>query len=147
MQHIIENYGVLDSGNFIALKLKVRNNLQAQKNFNIVIPYSTTIYFTHECEFDWPLLPEAVCHGHIIPGLAQQSLISVAQLCRAFYTAVVKHDSCLTLYHGHIAIYGNKCPKRGLWVAPLTFTRTDSVTTTLWSTSNRWISSILQRHK
>ena len=69
------------AGNFITMKAKVKNIGHTYTPINVVIPDGSKIQCMHECDKDLPLLSPEACYGYAIPGLAQQSLISVVQLC------------------------------------------------------------------
>ena len=69
VQHIIENYGILDSGsmvNFIALKANDGNKHPTKILLNIGILNFAIIHFMQEYEIDWPLLPGTAFHGTLL---------------------------------------------------------------------------------
>ena len=53
---------------------------------------------THKCEMDWPMLPLSERKAHIIPKLAQQSLLSVVKLCAAGCRVILN-----TILHGPLS--------------------------------------------
>ena len=117
-----ENYGMLDSGttdNFFAITAKVTNVRPTQNPINVVIPDGNKITSTHKCDINWPNMPKNAISGHIVPKLAQQSLLSVVKLCNAGCSVIFEHDCCIVMYNGKIVLYGTKCPKTGLWLVPL----------------------------
>ena len=119
---IKQGYGMLDSGttdHFMTLNARVTNIRPATSKLNIIIPDGSTISSSHECDINWPNLPPEAKSAHIIPQLHNQSLLSVVKLCAAGCTVIFKHDSCVVLYNGRIAMYGKQCPKTKLWLVPL----------------------------
>ena len=64
-------------------------------------------------------LPRKACVGHIIPKLAQQSLLSVVKLCASGCTVIFEHGSCSVMYNNKVVMHGKKCEKTGLWLVSL----------------------------
>ncbi len=71
-------------------------------------PSGAILHSTHEADLDIPGLPAAACHGHIVPTLATQPLLSIGQLCDAschiaFMASMVtiSHDNAVTLQGTH----------------------------------------------
>ena len=81
-----ENYGLLNSGttdHFVAPNAEVQNIRPTDNVFKLKFPNVDHIRSTHQCNIDWPDLPENAKKAHIIPQLQQQSLLSVLKLCDA----------------------------------------------------------------
>ena len=50
---------------------------------------------------------------HIVPKLAQQSLLSVVKLRNAGCSVIFEDDCYIVMYNRKIVMYGTKCPKTG----------------------------------
>ena len=74
---------------------------------------------THTCTLDLPELPTKARLGHIIPGLASDSLLLVIKLCNAGCEVLFNKIGCTVKYRGRIVLTGNKCTKTGLWMVPI----------------------------
>jgi len=78
-------------------------------------PSGTILHSTHEANLDLPRLPLATCHGHIIPQLATQPLLSIRQLCNAGCNVAFTAD-CVTIQHNDMLILqGHQTPTSKLW--------------------------------
>ena len=66
-----------------------------------------------KCKLDIPLLPQAARFGHILPSLAQHSLISVVKLCNAGCEVQFRNISCKVRYPGRVIMAGTKCQRTG----------------------------------
>jgi hypothetical protein len=70
---------------------------------------------THEAELDIPALPHAARHIYIVPDLADKTLLSVSQLCKA-ECQVVFNDRTVTVHHkGKIVLKGGMQNGSALW--------------------------------
>ena len=113
---------MLDSGttgNFISVRANVANIRPTSAPISAVIPNGDTIVSTHDCDIDWPFLPPQARKGHILPGLANISLISVVKLCDAGCTVIFEPTQCIIKYMGQTVITGIKCDRTKLWLIPL----------------------------
>ena len=110
---VATHYGILDSGttdHFISVQASVKNVRPTKNAINVRIPNVEQMNSTHECDIDWPLLPQRAHGGHIIPALSQHSLLSVIKLCESGCRVTFQHDCCVVHYKGKIMLYGQKCP-------------------------------------
>ena len=124
-QNIIK-WAILDSGatsHYIMTTAPVRNKIKAINPVTVTMPNGTRVASTHECELDIPLLPQAARFGHILPSLAQHSLISVVKLCNAGCEVQFRNISCEVRHRGRVIMAGTKCQRTGLWFVPLTSTQ------------------------
>ena len=64
-------------------------------------------------------LPVAARNGHIIPGLASNSLLSVVVLCDARCEVLFNKYGVIVKYNGKTVLRGSKCARTGLWLVPL----------------------------
>ena len=79
---VTTHYGMLDSrttDHFISVQASVKNVRPTKNAINVTIPNRDQMNSTHECDIDWPLLPQRAHGGHIIPSLSQHSLLSVVK--------------------------------------------------------------------
>ena len=95
------HYGMLDSGttdNFISVQASVKNVRPTKNAINVTIPNGNRMNSTHECDINWPLLPQCARCGHIIPALSQHLLLSVVKLCESGCKVTFQHDCCVVHY-------------------------------------------------
>jgi hypothetical protein len=74
----------LDSGctaYFLLANAKRKNKVLAETPLEVPLPNGTTIASIHTATLNMPSLPHAARQAHILPGLAQHSLLSVGQIC------------------------------------------------------------------
>ena len=119
---VATHYGMLDSGktdHFISVQASVKNVRPTKNAINVTIPNGEQMNSTHECDIDWPLLPQRARGRHIIPALSQQSLLSVVKLCEIGCRVTFQHDFCVVHYKGKIMMYGPKCLITKLWLVPI----------------------------
>jgi len=83
----------------------------ALEPIKIHTPSSTVLQSTHEADLDLLGLLLVACHGHVVPQLATQPLLSIRQLCDAgcdvAFTAdrvTIKHNDAVILQGHHTAI-------------------------------------------
>jgi hypothetical protein len=70
---------------------------------------------THEAELDIPALPKAARHIYIVPELADKTLLSVSQLCKA-NCQVVFQERAITVHHnGKVVMKGEMTEESSLW--------------------------------
>ena len=75
-----QQHDMLDScttNHFISIRADIYNIHPTNKPVNVIIPNGATLTSTYECDINWPILPKEARNDHILPGLANQSLISV----------------------------------------------------------------------
>ena len=92
---------MLDSGattHFIYIEADINNKRPAKNPLSVIIPDGTTLQASHECDINWPCLPQSARIGHILPGLKNKTLLSVIQLCEAGCTVLFKHHYYLVKY-------------------------------------------------
>ena len=113
---------MLDNGttdHFIFVQASVKNVRPTKNAINVTIPNGKQMNSTHECDIDWPLLPQRARDGHIIPALSQHLLLSVVKLCESGCKVTFQHDCCVVHYKGKVMLYRQKCPITKLWLVPL----------------------------
>ena len=85
----------------------------------VVIPNGKAIRSTQECQLQLDQLPAQARTGHILPGLACHSLISIGHLCDSGCTAEFTANTVNVKKYGNILLRGWRAPP-GLWHLPLT---------------------------
>ena len=84
--HNLHEWAILDSGatsHFLVSAAPTRNRQFTTSPLKVRLPDGGYVSSTHTCDLDLPLLPTKARLGHIIPGLASHSLLSVVKLCNA----------------------------------------------------------------
>ena len=82
----IHEWAIMDSGatsHFLVTKAPTRDRQVAISPLKVRLPDGAQVASTHTCQLDIPQLPDKAKLGHIIPGLASHSLLSVVRLCNA----------------------------------------------------------------
>ena len=69
---------------------------------------------THPCDVNIAGLP--TLPGHILPELAQASLISVRVLCNAGCRVIFDDQECRVYFKGKVVQVGYKDPSTNLWI-------------------------------
>jgi hypothetical protein len=113
---------LLDSGctaHFLLANAKCSNKKSTSTPFAVRLPNGDTITSTHTTTLNMPSFPHAARHAHILPGLAQHSLLSVGQMydsgCSVTFTA-----SNVMVTNGESTILkGLRYKESSLWRAPL----------------------------
>ncbi|KAL7554888.1 hypothetical protein ACHAWF_018437, partial [Thalassiosira exigua] len=100
------------------------------KPITVHSPNGQKVTSSHTCELNFPNLPLDVRLGHILPGLAGHSLVSVVHLCNAGCKVNFKDIGVEVIYKGRVILKEHKDPRTGLWMVPLTSTAQSDTTTT-----------------
>jgi hypothetical protein len=73
------------------INAKCTNKVLLETPLEVHLPNGATIVSTHTAMLNMPSLPHAARHAHILPGLAQHSLLSLGQMfdsgCAVTFTA------------------------------------------------------------
>jgi hypothetical protein len=113
---------LLESGctvHFLIANYHCKNKVLTQTPLEVHLPNGATIASTHTVTFDRPLFPRAARQAHILPGLAQHSLLSVGQMCDSG-CAVTFTEKMVAVTHGAAKILTGQLNKdTGLWCFPL----------------------------
>ena len=118
----IKEWAILDSGatsHFLVTGAPTSGMTIATNPISVTIPDGSQVQSTHTCTVAIPELPDAARIGHIIPGLASHSLLSVVKLCNAGCEVSCSKVECIVKYRGRIVLRGRKCSSTGLWMVPL----------------------------
>jgi hypothetical protein len=62
-----------------------KNKQLAEYLLEVRLPNGAVIASIHTANLDLPSLPTAASKAHILPGLAQHSLLSVGQMCDSLF--------------------------------------------------------------
>ncbi len=94
---------------FFSTTTPVCNKHPAADPIAIHTPSDVIMHSTHKANLDLPGLPEAARHGHVVPQLATQPLLSIGQLCDAgchvaftATTVTISHDNTIILQGKHM---------------------------------------------
>jgi hypothetical protein len=113
-KHII----IADSGataHYGMSDLPVLNKVPCTKEICIRTANGAIMKATHEAELDIPALPIAARHIYIVTDLADKTLLSVSQLCKA-NCQVVFNDRTVTVHHdGKTVLKGGMQDGTALW--------------------------------
>ena len=99
----LKSCAILDSeatSHFLVTNAPVNDILPAANPLTVQIPNGERVTSTHTCNLDMPHLPEPARQGHIMPGLASHSLLSVTKLCNAGCTVEFTMIGCNITYRG-----------------------------------------------
>ena len=100
----------------------ITNITPAINPLSVKLPDGACVSSTHTCTLTLPQLPTWVREGHIIPGLASHSLMSVVKLCNAGCEVTLTDIDCQIKHLGRIVLRGSKFTRKGLWMIKLTNT-------------------------
>jgi hypothetical protein len=79
-----QSTALLDSGctaHFLLANAKFTNKVLAETPLEVRLPNGATIASKHTATFNMPSLPHEARQALILPGLSQQSLLYVGQMC------------------------------------------------------------------
>jgi len=103
------------TGNFGTTDLPVINKRPTTKPIAIHTANGGIMYSTHEAELDFPDLPLAARHVHIVPALAEHTLISIGQLCDAGCHVAFTSTTVTVSYQDRDILHGKRSPDTRLW--------------------------------
>jgi hypothetical protein len=113
---------LLDSGftaHLLLANAKCSNKRSTTTPLEVRLPNGDTITSTHTATLNLPSLPHASRQAHILPGLAQHSLLSVGQMCDSG-CSVTFTASNVTVTNGESTILTGQWDKdSSLWRVPL----------------------------
>ena len=85
----------------------------------ISLPNGNIVQSTHTCRLRLPGLPKETTHAHIMPGLANMTLLSVGVFCKAGETVTFDDIECCVTLQGNTILRGTFDNDTGLWYAPI----------------------------
>ena len=110
--HNVKQWAILDSGatsNFLMTETHTFSVTPTDEPISVTLPDGNKVQLTHKCVLDFPQFPESARNGHIIPGSASNSLVSVVVLCNAGCEVTLKAFDVTVKYKGKIVLTGTKC--------------------------------------
>jgi hypothetical protein len=117
-----QSTALLDSGctaHFILANAKCSNTIPTATPLAVRLPNGDIIASTHTATLNMPSLPHAARQAHILPGLAQHSLLSVGQMCDSGCSVTFTATE-VTVTNGESKILtGLRDKKNSLWRVPL----------------------------
>ena len=123
---------ILDSGatsNFLTIDAHTVAIIPTDNPINVTLLEGRKVQSMHKCTLDLqPDLPIAARNGHIIPGLAENSLLSAVVLCNARCEVTFNKYDVTVKYNGKTVFRGTKCTRTGLWLVPLQSKATQEAT-------------------
>jgi hypothetical protein len=117
-----QSTALLDSGcnaHFLLANAKCSNKIPTATPLAVRLPNGDTIATTHTATLNMLSLPRAARQAHILPGLAQHSLLSVGQMCESGCSVTFTATEA-TLKNGESTILtGQRYKNSGTWRVPL----------------------------
>jgi hypothetical protein len=110
----IVDYGC--TGNFLLVNAQCLNKFKSQNPLTVRLPKGATMESTHTASLDIPELNKAASIVHIYPGMSNNSLLSVGQLCNEGYSVTFRIDA-VTIYNSQNVqiLKGARDLDTGLW--------------------------------
>jgi hypothetical protein len=82
------------------------------------MPNGSGISSSHTCQLDFPTLPPEATQGHILPGLASHSLVSIAKVCDNGCEVHFSNQHCQVVRDKTVLLQGPRNPTTNLWLLP-----------------------------
>jgi hypothetical protein len=113
---------ILDSGftaHFLLANAKCSNKIPAATPLAVHIPNGDTIASTHTAMLNMPSLPHTAIQAHILPGLAQHSLLSVGQMCDSGCSVTFTATEVTVTNDESTILTGLRDKESSMWRSPL----------------------------
>jgi hypothetical protein len=81
------------TGHFLLVNAPCLNKVKSQTPLTVRLPNGATMESSHTAELNIPQLNAAASIAHVLPGMANHSLLSVGQLCNEGYIVTFKNAS------------------------------------------------------
>jgi len=78
-------------------------------------PLGAVLHSTHEADLAIPGLPPSARHGHVLPNLATQPLLSIGQLCDAGCDVTFTASNITISHNNTVILHGTRSPASKLW--------------------------------
>ena len=107
----IHTWTILDFGatsHFLVTMTPKSSASPAANSLRVSLPNGDTVQSTHTCTLALPQLPAKARFGHIIPGLAAYSLLSVVKLCDVGCDVTFTKIDCTLRMRGRVLMTGRK---------------------------------------
>jgi hypothetical protein len=113
---------LLDSGctaHFRLANAKCTNKLLAESPLEVRLPNGATIASTHTSTLNLPSLPHAARQAHVLPGLAQHSLLYVGQMCESGCAVTFTATKVAVTNGASTILTGQRDNESGMWRVPI----------------------------
>jgi hypothetical protein len=95
--------------NFLLVNAPCLNKVKSQNPLIVILPNGATMESAHTASLDIPQLNKAASIAHILPGMANHSLLSVGELCNEGYYVTFRIDA-VTIYNSQsVRIFKGAC--------------------------------------
>jgi hypothetical protein len=81
------------TGHFLLVNAPCLNKVKSRTPLTVRLQNGDTMESSHTAELDIPKLNTASSKAHVLPGMANHSLLSVGQLCDKGYIVTFKQDT------------------------------------------------------
>jgi hypothetical protein len=113
---------LFDSGctaHFLLANAKCSDKHSTTTPLEVRLPNGDTITSTHTATLNIPSLPQTARRAHILPGLAQHSLLSVGQMCDSGCSVTFTASNVTVTNGGATILMGKRDKQSNLWSVPL----------------------------
>jgi hypothetical protein len=117
-----QSTALLDSGctaHFLLANAKCTHKLLAATPLEVHLPNGATVASTHTATLNLPSLPHASRQAHILPVLAEHSLLSMGKICDSGCTVTFTATKVAVKNSATKILTGQRDKESGLWRAPL----------------------------
>jgi len=111
-------FAIADSGctaHFFSPSTPVCNVRPTTAPVAVHTPSGAVLHSTHEADLNVPGLPLSARHGHVLPGLVSQPLLSIGQLCDAGCNVAFTASTVTIRYQDTVILQGSRTPASKLW--------------------------------
>jgi hypothetical protein len=81
------------TGHFLLVNAPCLNKVKSRTPLTVRLPNGATMESSHTADLDIPELNTAASKAHVLPGMANHSLLSVGQLCDEGYIVTFQQDT------------------------------------------------------
>jgi hypothetical protein len=104
------------TGHFLLVNAPCLNKIKSQNALTVRLPNGATMESTHTAALNIPELNKAASIAHVLPGMANHSLLSVGKLCNEGYTVTFRNKSVTICNSQELQILkGTRDLDTGLW--------------------------------
>jgi hypothetical protein len=115
-QHETEIVDSVCTSHFLLVNAPCLNKVKSRNPLTVRLPNGATMESSHTAELDIPKLNDAASKAHVFPGMANQSLLSVGQLCDEGYIVTFKQAAVTICDSGNSQILSRpRDLNTGLW--------------------------------
>jgi hypothetical protein len=104
------------TGHFLLINAPCRNKIKSKHPLRVRLPNGDTMDSSHTAALDILELSEAASVAHVLPAMANNSLLSVGQLCnKGYYVTFKLYGVTIFNSKGHAILKGVRDLGTGLW--------------------------------